>query len=113
MDKQEEITLTFIKGRDGKTIARTAEGKVCLLDIPYCKANNIYVHEFEDWRCAVKIDKEKALIVQPITRVVTSEENHELMGKKIDGLKDKFIVKKESPAHAITSNAIIDRTKVE
>jgi hypothetical protein len=95
MEKQEELTLTFIKGRDGKTIAKTDEGKICLLDIPYCKASHTYVHEFEDWRCAVKEVKDNCLIVQPITLVTTSEENHELMGVKLDDLKSKFTSEKE------------------
>jgi hypothetical protein len=89
-DAQEEIILTFYKGRDGKTISRTKEGKICLLDIPYCKENRIYIKENEDWRCAIKQDKEHCIIVQPITRVVTAKENEEIFGEKVDMLKAKF-----------------------
>jgi hypothetical protein len=51
----------------------TTDGKICLLDIPYCKENNVYVREGEDWRCAVKEERENCIIVQPITRTLTAE----------------------------------------
>jgi hypothetical protein len=104
MEKQEEITLTFLKGRDGKTIARTESGKICLLDIPYCKAQNVYINESETWRCAVKEERENCVIVQPIQRTATAAENEAVIANKVDGLRDKFIVKKKgSPDHAQTS----------
>jgi hypothetical protein len=90
MEKQEQLTLTFVKGRDGKVIARTQKGKICLLDIPYCKENHIFVNENEDWRCAVKIEKEKVIIIQPITRTVTAQENAEIYGEKAKELVSKF-----------------------
>src|SRR5574343_1604928 len=70
MEQQEQLTLTFVKVNDGKTIARTNKGKICLLDIPYCKQNHIFVNEGEDWKCAVKIEKEKCIIIQPINRLL-------------------------------------------
>lgn len=85
-----DLILTFFKGNDGRTIARTNKGKICLLDIPYCRENNVYVKENEDWRCAIKEEKEKCLIVQPITRTLTADENAEIYGDKIDMLKNKF-----------------------
>jgi hypothetical protein len=88
--EKEELILTFVKGRDSRTVARTNEGKICLLDIPYCKENHIYVKENEDWRCAVKEVKQNAIIVQPITRVVSAEENAEIMGNKLSELSDKY-----------------------
>lgn len=90
MEKQEQLILTFLKGRDCRTVARTNEGKICLLDIPYCKENHIYVKEGEDWRCAVKEAKQNALIVQPITRLLTAEENADIMGGKLSELADKY-----------------------
>lgn len=90
MEKQEELILTFMKGRDSRTVARTSEGKICLLDIPYCKENHIYVKENEDWRCAIKEVKQNAIIVQPITRLVTAEENTDIMGSKLSELADKY-----------------------
>jgi hypothetical protein len=60
------------------------------LDIPYCKENHIFVNENEDWRCAVKLEKEKCIIIQPITRTVTAEENAEIYGDKVKDLKNKF-----------------------
>ncbi len=109
MEKQEQLTLTFVKGRDGKVIARTQKGKICLLDIPYCKENHIFVNENEDWRCAVKIEKEKVIIIQPITRTVTAQENAEIYGEKVKDLKDKFGGKsgtKEKSGQAKTSKRL-------
>ncbi len=85
-----ELILTFFKDNDDRTIARTNTGKICLLDISYCKENKIYVKENEDWRCIVAIEKEKCIIVQPVTRVVTAEENATIYADSIGMLKDKF-----------------------
>lgn len=90
MEQQEQLTLTFVKGRDGKIIARTAKGKICLLDIAYCKQNHIFVNEGEDWKCAVKLEKEKCIIVQPINRTLTAQENEEIYGAKVKDLANKF-----------------------
>ena len=106
----EQVILTFLKGRDGKTIARNNQGKICLLDIAYCKENKIWVSEGEDWRCAVKIDKKNVMIVQPITRTLTAKENAELFEIKArqfqkDGFKQREPVKgkdkKKSPASGL------------
>jgi hypothetical protein len=109
MEKQEQLTLTFVKGRDGKVIARTNKGKICLLDIPYCKENHIFVNENEDWRCAVKIEKEKVIIIQPITRTVTAQENAEIYGEKVKDLQSKFgnkVGTKEKSGQAKTSKRL-------
>ena len=86
----EQLTLTFIKGRDGKVIARDERGKVCLLDIKYCKENKIWVNEYEEWRCGVKEEREKLIMVQPITRLKTDKENKDMYLKKAEELKAKF-----------------------
>lgn len=109
MEKQEQLTLTFVKGRDGKVIARTQKGKICLLDIPYCKENHVFVNENEDWKCAVKIEKEKVIIIQPITRTVTAQENAEIYGEKAKELVSKFGNKsdtKEKSGQAKTSKRL-------
>jgi len=108
MENQEQLTLTFVKGRDGKIIARTAKGKICLLDIAYCKENHIFVNENEDWRCAVKLEKEKCIIIQPITRTVTAQENQEVFGKKLNDLTNKFgrPDKKQKSGQAKTSKRL-------
>ena len=92
----QQITLTFVKGRDGKVIARTETGKICLLDINYCKQNKIWVNEYEDWRCGIKEEREACIIVQPISRTATAEDNKHLIDDKVGQLKDKFN-KKGSP----------------
>jgi hypothetical protein len=100
--KDEQLILSFIKGRDGRIIARDSSGKICLLDIEYCRANKIFVKEYEDWRCVVVIDKGKCLIVQPITRTATAAENEKI---RISKLKDKFAGQaKGSPGDRKTSN---------
>jgi len=90
MEKQKELVLTFIKGRDGNIIAKTMEGKVCLIDTSYVKENGIIVLENEDWRCSVKEEKKACLIVQPINRITTAAENEAIYDKKINELKNKF-----------------------
>jgi len=95
MEKQ-ELVLTFLKGRDGRNVvARTQTGKVCLLDIPYCKQNNIYVKENEDWRCAIKEEKTACIIIQPITRTLTAEENNALYGRHLSDLVNKYSENKQ------------------
>jgi hypothetical protein len=88
--EQEQIVLTFYEGRNGRIIANSKEGKVCLLDFAYCKQNRIYVKFGEDWRCAIKEEKEHSIIVQPITRTLTAEENEKLFEVKKEELKNKF-----------------------
>lgn len=95
LESQEQIVLTFFKGRDSRTISRSQAGKICLLDIPYCKQNNIYVKEYEDWRCAVKVEKEHCIVVQPITRTLTAKENEEIMGESLGKLKTKYNTKEK------------------
>jgi hypothetical protein len=90
--KDEQVVLTFYKGKDNRTIARNQKGKICLLDINYCKENHIYILEDESWRCAIKDEKENCIIVQPITRTATAEDNY---NNKLPLLNDKFIVKKK------------------
>jgi hypothetical protein len=103
-DEQEQIILTFFKGRQDRIIAKNHKGKICLLDFAYCRENHIYVKENEDWRCAIKEERANAIFVQPITRTLTAAENEQIYGKKLEGLKDKFVVKKESPDKRKTSN---------
>lgn len=88
--EQDQLILTFIEGRNGRIIARSNEGKTCLLDFAYCKQNKIYVKFSETWRCAVKEEKEHSIIVQPITRTLTAEENEKLLGSKVEELKNKY-----------------------
>jgi hypothetical protein len=90
----DSIRLTFYEGREKSCIARSNEGKVCLLDVAYCRKNRIYVKFNEVWRCAIKEEKMKYIIVQPISRLLTAEENLSL---KVDELKDKY-GKKEARA---------------
>lgn len=90
MDKQEELSLTFFKGRDDMVISRTAAGKVCLLDMPYCKKNYIYVKESQEWRCMVKEEKQSCVVVQPLERLKSAEETEKIMAKQVDDLKRKF-----------------------
>ena len=84
------MVLTFYEGRNGRIIATSKEGKICLLDFAYCKQNKIYVKYGEDWRCAVKEEKEHSIIVQPITRTLTAEENEQILGSKVEELKNKY-----------------------
>lgn len=88
--KDDQVILTFFKGSDNRTIARNNKGKICLLDIQYCKANRIYVQNGEDWRCAIKEERANCIIVQPITRTLTAAENEEIYGSKLAGLRKKF-----------------------
>lgn len=90
METQNEMLLTFFKGRDTMVISRTDEGKVCLLDIPYCKKNYIYVKEGQEWRCAVKEEKQSCVVVQPLERIKTAADTEKLMAEKVDQLKEKF-----------------------
>jgi hypothetical protein len=93
MDQQ--VVLTFLKGRDGSIIARNDTGKICLIDKPYCKENRIWVNENEEWKCAISREKENCLIVQPIVRLKTAAESEALMAEKADSLKSKFNVAKK------------------
>ncbi|MDD5551323.1 MAG: hypothetical protein PHS34_08690 [Candidatus Omnitrophica bacterium] len=104
----EQIVLTFYKGRDNRTIARTKTGKICLLDIPYCKENHIWVGSGEDWRCAIKAEKEKVVIVQPITKVLTAEENAQILDVKVKEFKERGFAErtKKSPGKRITSKPL-------
>lgn len=83
--EKEELILAFFKGRDNRVIARTDKGKVCLLDFNYCKEQRIYVNDGEVWRCAVKFEKEKYITVQPITRMMTVDENVQEKTKQLAG----------------------------
>lgn len=91
-----ELILTFVKGRDDKVIARTNQGKICLIDIPYCKENHIWINPNEDWNCIIKEERENVIIVQPVTRLVTAEENAEIFDYKVDQLSEKFSSKKQA-----------------
>jgi hypothetical protein len=93
--EQDQLILTFYIGNNGRTIANNQNGKICLLDIEYCKKNKIYVKAGEDWRCAISIEKEHVLIVQPITRTLTAQENEQLFEIKKNELSEKY--KKGSP----------------
>lgn len=88
--EQDQLILTFYKGDNNRTIAKTTQGKVCMLDIAYCKENNIYVKWGEDWRCAISKEMEHKIIVQPITRTLTAEQNQQLFDQKATDLKKKF-----------------------
>lgn len=90
MEKQEEVILTFVRGRDKRIVAKTDAGKVCLLDIKYCRENNFFVKENEDWRCSVREEKENCIIVQPIERTATATENLGIFNEKMEALKAKF-----------------------
>lgn len=85
-----EMSLTFLKGKDERIVARNNDGKVCLFDITYCKENHIYVKENETWRCTMKEEKESCIIVQPITRIMTASDNAEMMGERLVELQKKY-----------------------
>jgi hypothetical protein len=97
-----EIQLTFYKGRDNKLIARNKNGKVCLIDFTYCKEHHIWVQDGEAWNCFVKREEEKFMIVQPISRLKTADENKAEEEEMTVKLREKY--KKESPARRVTSN---------
>lgn len=118
----EQIVLTFYKGNDNRTIARTTTGKICLLDIPYCKQNHIWVNAGEDWRCAITADKEKVLIVQPITKTLTAEENEQIFDIKAKEFKERGFAqrdpkakhfKKKAPANGKPQTTLNAGTKPE
>ena len=90
----QQVVLTFLKGRDDSIIARNDTGKICLIDKPYCKENRIWVNENEEWKCAISREKENCLIVQPTIRLKTAAESEALMAEKTEGLKSKFNVAK-------------------
>jgi hypothetical protein len=85
--EQEQITVTFYKGRKGDIIADSKEGKICIPDKNYCKQNRIYLKIDEVWRCCIKEEKENVIIIQPINRLMSAEENQKEQGDK---LKRKF-----------------------
>ncbi len=90
---QDQLVLTFQKDERGnKPIARSNEGKICFLDIAYCKENNIFVKYNESWRCAISKEDNRKIFVQPITRTLTAEENDRILAEKSKQLASKYHV---------------------
>lgn len=99
----EQLVLTFFRGKMEKVIARTDDGKICFLDIPYCKGNRIWINEGEEWNCGFR-DAGKVLVVQPIVRTKTADENKKLLEEKArqfakQGFKQREFIKKRSPGN--------------
>ena len=89
-EEKQTLVLDFFAGRNDKPIARTPEGKVCLLNFERCKRNKVYVHVGEQWRCEVDSEEEKKIIVTPIHMTLDAEEMGYFVKEEAKLLKGKF-----------------------
>lgn len=83
------LFLDFFPGRNGKPVARTESGKICLLNFEECKKNKVYVHEGEQWKCRIDEEHEKKIIVTPLAMTLDKEESGYFMVEKIKLLAEK------------------------
>ena len=83
------LFLDFFPGRNGKPVARTESGKICLLNFAECKKRKVYVHDGEQWRCRVDEEHEKKIIVTPLAMTLDAEENGYFIKEKAKLLADK------------------------
>lgn len=89
-EEKQILFLDFFEGKKGTPIARTPEGKICLLNFNNCKRNRVYVHSGEQWKCEVDIEEEKKLIVTPINMTLDAKESEYFAVEKAKLLKDKY-----------------------
>lgn len=61
-----EITLSFFKGRRGKTISKLPNGKIALVN----KNSRVMVKPREKWICRIDKEFEKFVVVTPIAKIV-------------------------------------------
>ena len=89
-EKENTLFLDFYAGKHGTPIARTSEGKTCLLNIENCKKKKVYVHVGEQWKCQVDEEKENKVIVTPINMTLDAKENEYFFREKAKILGTKF-----------------------
>jgi len=84
-----QLALDFIPGNRDVPIAKTFGGKICLLDLDFCKEKKIWIKVGETWRCRVTHEEDKKIIVQPLYILLSIEENDAIMKLKLKALKAK------------------------
>jgi len=85
-----QLALDFVPGNKDVPIAKTFDGKICILDLNYCKKNKVWIKVGETWRCKVVTEEDKKIIVQPLYILFSIEENEMLFKSKTEALKEKY-----------------------
>jgi hypothetical protein len=87
--QKEEIH--FFTGRDKKVIGRASCGKFAVVSFDY---RGLYVRDGDDWLCEIIKDEENRVIVFPLERIKSAEENYAETLKKVGELKSTGFQKK-------------------
>jgi len=87
MEKRLELTFTESE-KTKKPVARTTEGKICILDFNTPKSKR--VKSGETWSCEIISDDIHKAIVKPIDLLITAEQNKAIFDAKLMELKSKF-----------------------
>jgi hypothetical protein len=84
-NKREEIT--FFKDREGKVIGRSECGKYAIIDKNY---KGEWVYPNETWEVEYVLEDETKIIIKPIQKIRTKEENKKLFDEAIAKLQEKY-----------------------
>jgi hypothetical protein len=87
MEKSLELTFTESE-KTKKPIARTTDGKICILDFNTIKSKKVKAGE--TWSCEIISNDINKTIVKPIDLLITAEQNKVIFDAKLMELKSKF-----------------------
>jgi hypothetical protein len=76
--------IHFLTGRDGKIIGHASSGKIALISRDY---KGIWVRDGDDWLCDIMREEEKMVIVMPVERIKSSEQNKSEIDQRLEKLK--------------------------
>jgi hypothetical protein len=80
---QQEIN--FFKDNSGKIIGRADNGKICIISFNF---KGGWVKECETWLCDIVDDQERKMIVMPVRRIQSADENHSQVIYRVNRLKE-------------------------
>ena len=83
MYPQEEIH--FFLDKNKKVIGRSNSGKIAIISFDF---KGGWVKDGEDWLCDIVKEEEHKLIVYPINRTISAEENFQFSISKLSQLKE-------------------------
>jgi hypothetical protein len=81
---QEEIH--FFTGKDKRVVGRSTTGKIAIISFDFKVS---WVKEGEDWLCDVIQEDDHKIIVMPVNRTVSAEENAQQSAQAIMKLQDQ------------------------
>lgn len=76
----------FFTDKENRLISRMENGKIAIIDSEY---NHIQIKNGETWRCAIKSELDKKVIIIPMLMIHSSDYNDIIMAEKISELEGK------------------------